>query len=126
MGNVATRISSLELHQDMSEQPPGHRLGARRWEAGAEGLRWESRRPLVSLHVPAVTSVSSCTGAGGAVSLGPAPGVCWKDGGNGLAPTVHLSLEVPVSPDTCHHPHTHAQVPQGWHGPECSSSCLLP
>lgn len=85
VGNVATRTSSSELHQDVSEQPPGHRVGAERWEAGDEGLHWESRHLLMSLHIPAVTSMSSCTEARGAVSLGPSPGICHQEDRKGLA-----------------------------------------
>lgn len=34
------------------------------------------------------------------------PGNCWKEGGDRLAPTTHLSLEVPLSVDARHCPHT--------------------
>lgn len=72
----------------------------------AGGLCWQSRCPLVSLHIPAATSDAraqrqegSCAGAilrelleGG-----------WEWLGTHQS---HLSLEVPLSADTHHSPHT--------------------
>lgn len=76
----------------------------------------------MSLHVPAATSMAheqrqegSCAGA--------IPRELLKEGGNGLAPANHLSLEVPLSADTPHCPHTlgtslrAALVP---HAPSCA------
>lgn len=83
---------------------PGHiRPQAQEVGLGAGGLCWQSRLPLVSLHVPAATSVAheqrqegSCAGA--------IPRE--KEDGNGLAPAKHHSLEMPLSADTHLCPHT--------------------
>lgn len=87
---------------------------------GAGGLCWQSRCPFVSLQQPAWLMHRAMRDH----VLEPFPGNCWKKGGNGLAPTSHLRLEMPLSADT--HPLYPEDLPQGCLGPSCSFLCFFP
>lgn len=92
-------ISSWELLQDTSE------LRLKRWErelAGSAGRAGAHSRHCMSLQLPARLMHEERRDH----MLELFPGNCWKEGGNGLAPTNHLSLEGPLSADTRHCPHT--------------------
>lgn len=110
-------ISSLELLQDTSN------LGLRRWEWELEGSASRAGAHLchcTSLQPPAWLMHRAMRDH----VLEPFPGNCWKEGGNGLAPTSHLRLEMPLSADT--HPLYPGDLPQGCLGPSCSFLCFFP